>query len=146
VFDRTGSVVRTFGEADGLSFPNGIAVDAAGNAYVADSNNGRLLVYDPTGQVIARVGRGSSAGSLGLPRGVVLDKHDRVFVVDTTGQGVSIYRIPAADQSRPDHLGRFGDQGVGEGQFEFPNGVAADDRGRVYITDTGNDRVQVWSY
>ncbi len=146
VFDRTGTVVRTFGEADALSFPNGIALDATGNAYVTDSNNGRLLVYDATGTIVSRVGRGSSVGNLGLPRGVVVDPSGRVLVVDTTGQGVSVYKIPASDQSRPDHLGRFGDQGVGEGQFEYPNGVAADDRARVYVTDTGNDRVQVWSY
>jgi len=45
-----------------------------------------------------------------------------------------------------DHLGGFGIPGIGDGQFQFPNGVAADDRLRVYVTDTGNDRVQVWSY
>lgn len=146
VFDRTGTVVRTFGEADALSFPNGIAIDAAGNAYVTDSNNGRLLVYDTSGAIISRVGRGSSAGNLGLPRGVVLDSKARVFVVDTTGQGVSVYKTPASDQASPDHLGRFGDQGVGDGQFQYPNGVAVDGRQRVYVTDTGNDRVQVWSY
>jgi sugar lactone lactonase YvrE len=35
---------------------------------------------------------------------------------------------------------------VQDGQFEFPNGVAVDTRGRVYVADTVNDRVQVWSY
>ena len=36
--------------------------------------------------------------------------------------------------------------GVGDGQFQYPNGIAVDGRGRVYVADSFNDRVQVWSY
>ncbi len=145
-FDRAGTMVRTFAESDALSFPNGVALDSAGNAYVTDSNNGRLLVYDTTGKIVSRVGRGAGNGKLGLPRGIVVDATGRVFIVDTSGQGVAVYRTPSADQDRPDFIGVMGTEGVGDGQFQFPNGVAADGRGRVYVTDTANDRVQVWSY
>ena len=37
-------------------------------------------------------------------------------------------------------------EGVSNGTFQYPNGIAVDGRGRVYVTDGGNDRVQVWSY
>ena len=40
----------------------------------------------------------------------------------------------------------MGGEGVADGQFEYPNSVAIDARGRVYVADTFNDRVQVWSY
>ena len=46
----------------------------------------------------------------------------------------------------PRYLGSFGTQGVGEGAFDYPNGVAVDGRGRIYVADSANDRVQVWSY
>ena len=146
MIDRTGSVVRTFGENDRLSFPNGVAIDRTGNVYVADSNNGRLLAYGPDGTLIAQVGRGAGIGQLGLPRGVSVDGQGRIFVGDPTAQGVHVYRIPSGDKPRLDYLGFFGGMGIDDGKFSFPNGVATDARGRVYVTDTGNDRIQVWSY
>jgi sugar lactone lactonase YvrE len=69
-----------------------------------------------------------------------------VFVVDSTGHGASVFRAPAEGEVRPQFLGSFGESGVADGEFAFPIGVAVDDRGRVYIADTANNRVQVWSY
>jgi hypothetical protein len=43
-------------------------------------------------------------------------------------------------------LGSVGDEGIGDGAFEFPNGVAIDRAARVYVADRENDRVQVWAY
>jgi DNA-binding beta-propeller fold protein YncE len=146
VIDRAANVVRTLGENDALSFPNGVADDGAGNVYVADSNNGRLLVYDASGALRAQVGRGAGQGNLGLPRGLAVDGQGRVFVADSTGQGVFVFRAPSGDSKRLDYLGFFGGEGVADGTFAYPNSIAADARGRMYVTDTFNDRVQIWSY
>ena len=146
VIDRTARVIRTLGENDKLNFPNCVAVDGAGNVFVTDSNNGRLLMFDTNGTVRAQVGRGAGQGNLGLPRGLAVDESGRVFVADSTGQGVFFYRAPADDSRRLDYLGFVGGEGVGEAQFEFPNSVSVDARGRVYVADTFNDRVQIWSY
>jgi DNA-binding beta-propeller fold protein YncE len=145
-FDATGKAIRTLGESAGMSFPNGIAVDAAGNVYVTDSNNGRLLVFDPSGEVAATIGRGTSQGNLGLPRGLALDEQGRVYVADSSGQAVFVYDQLAAGEQRLNYLGTFGAAGVANGEFQYPNGIASDGRGRLYVTDSGNDRVQVWSY
>jgi len=146
VIDRTATVVRTLGENDKLSFPNGVAVDGAGNVYVSDSNNGRLLVFGTDGQVRAQVGRGAGQGNLGLPRGLAVHGQGRVFVADSTGQGVFVFHSPSGDSQRLDYLGFFGGEGIADGTFEYPNSVAVDARGRVYVADTFNDRVQIWSY
>jgi DNA-binding beta-propeller fold protein YncE len=146
VFDRQGNLTRTIGQTANMSFPNGVAVDAAGNVYVTDSNNGRLVVFDPNGALVAQIGRGVGEGNLGLPRGIGVGPDGRVYVVDATGQGVYVYAAYKAGANRLDYLGYFGGEGVGDGKFEFPNGLALDARGRIYIVDSGNDRVQVWSY
>jgi DNA-binding beta-propeller fold protein YncE len=146
VFDPTGALVRTLGTSAGLNFPNGVAADAAGNVYVTDGNNGRLLVIDPNDQVVAQVGRGVGDGNLGLPRGLTIDGQGRVYVADATGQGVFVYGTYVPGERGLDYLGFFGGQGVANGAFQYPNGIAVDQRGRVYVTDAGNDRVQVWSY
>ena len=44
------------------------------------------------------------------------------------------------------YLARFGREGTVDGTFEFPNGIAIDGRGRLYVTDWNNDRLQMWSY
>ena len=144
--DRSGNVVRTIGESANLSFPNGLAADDAGYLYVTDSNNGRLVVFAPNGTIAAQVGRGVSEGALGLPRGVAIDGQGRVYVGDATGQGVFVYGVLKTGEQRLDYLGFFGGEGVANGKFEYPNGVAADARGRLYVADAMNDRVQLWSY
>jgi DNA-binding beta-propeller fold protein YncE len=145
-FGRDGKLVRDFGIQGQLSFPNGIGLDSAGRVYVADSNNGRLLVFDAQGQQLGLVPRGTAAGALGLPRGVAIDSHDKVYVVDSVGQGVQIYGALKDGEEEPTFLNHFGDEGTVDGAFEFPNGIAVDARGRVYVADWNNNRVQVWSY
>jgi DNA-binding beta-propeller fold protein YncE len=145
VFDPTGKQIRVFGDGAGLNFPNDVAVDGAGYAYVTDSNNGRLVVFAQDGSVVATVGRGTGAGNLGLPRGVAVDG-DRVYVVDTSGHMVFVYGRYQEGATHIDFLGSFGSEGVEDGAFAYPNGIAVDGRGRLYIADSTNDRVQLWSY
>ncbi len=145
-FGRDGKLVRDFGATAGLSFPNGLAIDGSGRLYVSDTNNGRLLVFDSSGAQVGVVGRGPAAGELGLPVGIVIDDRDRVFVVDSVSQAVQVYRVLQAGQRGPAYLASFGREGTVDGAFEFPNGIALDARGRVYVADWNNNRVQVWSY
>jgi DNA-binding beta-propeller fold protein YncE len=150
VLRRDGSLVRAFGAEDGLKFPNGIAVGPGGNIYVTDSNNGRLLIYSPSGTKLAAVNRGVAEGDLGLPRGLAFDKPDgggHLYAVDTSSHTIKSYR-PADDPAKPapNYVGTFGGEGQLDGAFEYPNGIAADGRNHVYITDRENNRVQVWTY
>ena len=145
-FDPSGQEIRVFGQDAGLNFPNGVAIDDAGYAYVTDSNNGRLLVFAQDGTIVATVGRGTGTGNLGLPRGVAIDGQGRVYVVDTSGQGVFVYGQYVEGATGLDFLGSFGSQGAANGAFSYPNGISVDERGRLYIADSGNNRVQLWSY
>ena len=145
-FDATGKLLLTLGDGEGMSFPNGVAVDADGLVYVSDSNNGRLLVFDADGALFSKIGRGAGAGNLGLPRGIAVDGQGRAFVVDSSGQGVLVYAVLESGQEQPGHLGFFGGHGIADGQFAFPMGVAVDTHGRVYVADTANGRIQVWSF
>jgi DNA-binding beta-propeller fold protein YncE len=145
-FDAEGALVRTIGKAGQFNFPNGIAIDAAGNLYVTDSNNGRLVVLDPSGQERAVVRRGAGVGDLGLPRGAAIDDSGRVYVVDTTDHDVQVYHLIGTESVPPAYIGQFGMLGTDDGAFQYPNGVAVDDRARVYVTDWRNNRVQVWTY
>lgn len=147
VIDPAGKVTHEFKAADlPMQFPNGIAAGAEGVTAVADGNNGRLIFFDPTGRVVGQVNRGIGSGDLGLPRGVAVDSDGRYFVVDTTNHTVHVYRLADPSTHKVDFVGSFGEEGIADGAFEYPNGVATDTRSNVYVTDRENDRVQVWSF
>jgi sugar lactone lactonase YvrE len=84
-------------------------------------------------------------GDIGMPRGVAFDDSGKLLVVDTVNHVVNMYR-PADEPGKATFVGSFGTEGIGDGQFEYPNGVTTDTRAKVYIADRVNNRVQVWSY
>jgi DNA-binding beta-propeller fold protein YncE len=144
-FSPDGTLVRSMG-APGLSYPNGIALDQHGNINVADSNNGRLLIFSPAGKIIGLVGHGVGSGDLGLPRGVAVDGAGRLYVVDSSDHAVRLYNDASSTVATPTFVASFGAEGQADGTFEYPNGVATDTRAHIYVTDQGNNRVQVWGY
>ena len=77
---------------------------------------------------------------------MAVDGQGRVYVVDTSGQSVFVYGTYQEGSSRLEYLGSFGTQGVSNGAFAYPNGIAVDGRGRLYVADSANNRVQLWSY
>ena len=140
-----GTLVRSMGKPGQLAYPNGIVVDRHGNIEVADSNNGRLLIFSPNGKVLSSITQGVGAGDLGLPRGAAVDDAGRLFVADTADHQVRAYMITAS-KATPTYFGSFGEEGQLDGTFEYPNGVATDQRAHIYITDRENNRTQVWGY
>jgi DNA-binding beta-propeller fold protein YncE len=144
-FDANGALTRSVTARDPMAFPNGVAVDDQGRVAVADSNNGRLLLFDGQGNQVNAINRGVGNGDLGLPRGVAWDQDGRIYVVDTTNHALSLYRL-SDDGKTIDFLGQVGQQGIGDGMFMYPNGIATDQHGRVYITDRVNNRLQIWSF
>jgi Uncharacterized conserved protein len=145
-FDQNGRLVQDFGVQGDFDYPNGLAIDKAGNVYATSGNQGRLLVYNPTGTRIGLVDRGPAEAGLGLPRGLAIDDQDRVYVVDSAAQSVQVYKAMAGTDTSPQYVDRFGSEGTVDGTFEFPNGIAVDTRGHLYVADWNNDRIQVWSY
>ena len=145
-FGPDGKLIRTIGDVGMFSFPNGVAVDANGLVYVTDSNNGRLVVFNADGKQRSVISRGPREGDLGLPRGAAIDDQGRLYVADTSAHTVQVYKALTETDRAPAFVGRFGVEGTQDGAFAFPNGVAVDTRGRIYVTDLANNRVQVWTY
>jgi DNA-binding beta-propeller fold protein YncE len=147
--DGDGNVTRTLTVtaqgADPLNYPNALVVDPNGNIVVADSNSGRVLIFDRDGKPSVVAGPGVAEGDIGMPRGVAFDDSGRLLVVDTVNHVVNMYR-PSDQPGKATFVGSFGTEGIGDGQFEYPNGVTTDTRAKVYVADRVNNRVQVWSY
>jgi DNA-binding beta-propeller fold protein YncE len=143
-FDPHGRAFGTAGQGDDqLLFPNVAVTDSQGRIHVTDGNNGRISVWDDQGGFLFSFGQGAGEGALNLPRGADIDARDRLHVVDAVGQAVRVYDV---SEHEPSFLFAFGNWGLDDGQFDYPNDIALDATGRLYIADRENNRIQVWSY
>jgi DNA-binding beta-propeller fold protein YncE len=136
-----GSVISVFGLKDKLSFPNGIAVYSDGTLVISDSNNSRVLVYNADGSLRGLLARGTADAPLGMPRGVTIGAGDRLYIADTINDVVRIFK----PGSLPEYAVSFGEPGQLDGQMNYPNAVATDDHGHIFVADRENNRVQVWT-
>ena len=167
--DRDGNTVLSFG-AGLITWPHGMDVDAEGNVWVADarSPNGRELErtpgapmnghvvrkFSPTGELLMTIGVPGEAGDppthLTEPNDVLVAPDGSIFVAETHGAQYMDDAGPNA-KSRitkysPDGemLLQFGEWGYADGQFRSPHSLAMDSRGRLFVADRGNRRIQIF--
>lgn len=198
-------VLGSYGAGE-LNGPRGMALDAAGNIYVADLFNHRVVIFDPNGAVLRSFGsKGNGDGQLYEPSGIAIDDDGNIFVADTwnarvakfTSDGTwvkswgtgrddfgegrratdttgdaknnadnplgfygprdvlvvdnNVYiadtgnkRIVVTDRDG-NFIEQFGTWGAKPGQFNEPIGLGTDTEGRIYVGDTWNSRVQIFS-
>jgi len=145
------------GTGDGeFSQPGGIATDSAGNIYVADSREDSVKVYSSEG--VYRFSFGSSGdgdGEFHFPTSIavnnkaaeiivsdlqIIEEASSVWPIPSPGEGA---RIQVFDMNGVFKRG-FGEFGLGEGKLFRPTGVAVDEEGRIYVTDSYQNVVQVF--
>lgn len=96
VYDPAGNLVSTIGEPGSgpgqLNSPYDVALDAAGNVYVADAYNHRIEVFAPGGAYLTSWGtRGSEPGQFIQPRGVCVGADGKVYVADTWNDRIQVF-------------------------------------------------------
>jgi len=148
--------------ANSLGEPYGLAVDSAGNLYVGDYQNNRVLFY-PSGsttatQVYGQGGSfissgvntgGISANSLNQPTGVALDSSGDLYVADIYNNRVLFYPYGSTTATQVyGQGGSFTSNGAstGNGGLNNPMYIAPDSSGDLYVVDRSNNRVLFYPF
>ena len=152
-FAGTGAAGADDGSAATATFdlPEGIAVDAAGNVYVADNGNDRIRKITPDGQVSTLAGSGlvgssngmGTAASFNSPFGIAVDAAGNVYVADS-GSNLIRKITPSGSVSTFAGSGAKGaaDATGGAASFNTPAGLAIDAKGNVFVADENNNLIR----
>ncbi|MEV7659608.1 RICIN domain-containing protein [Streptomyces anulatus] len=138
-----------------LFYPRELAMDIAGNLYVADGNNHRIRKITPDGTITTVAGTNgkgftgdggpATSARLDLPLGVAVDSTGALYIVDAHNNRIRKVDTDGNISTIAGHKGAgfTGDGGPAtSAQLSGPQGVTVDNAGNLNIADTGNHRIR----
>ena len=152
VVDMTGRVQKFSPDGNFLSYwqmeqtdkgkPKGMCRDAKGNIIVIEPHYSRVNHFTPEGKGVAQWGtHGTNAGQLAFPRAAAVTSRGDVWVSE---YGIT-ERVQRFDGEGARLVGVIGRAGAGSGEFNRPEGLCVDANDRLYVADSCNHRIQVFS-
>jgi sugar lactone lactonase YvrE len=157
-FDPKGNVVKSFG-AGMFIWPHGLHVDREGNVWATDAASEEAVniaakagvkaghfvrKFSPDGQVLMTLGEPGVAGNdethFRSPAAVVTAPNGDIFVADGHGSNDRIVKYSKDGK----FIKAWGKTGYGPGEFRTPHCIAMDKRGRLFVCDRANTRIQIF--
>ena len=145
-FSPSGEKLRSFGTKGSgqgqFDRPCGVTVDGEGNILVADTYNNRIQKFTAEGKFLTVVGnKGRGPLQFRLPTDIAFNTiNSKVYVVNNIGN--CCIQVLNSDLT---FSWKLGIGGQGKGQFSSPRGITCDSTGKVYVADTNNNRIQVFT-
>lgn len=167
LFDESGKLVRSFGRGL-IVWPHGIHVDRDGNVWVTDARDNRpsrprgaapdsplppapakiighqVFKFSPEGKVLMALGApggGKGADGFMQPNDVITAPNGDIWVAE--GHGGDNSRLVKFDRTGK-FIAEFGRKGTGPGEFDQPHALAFDSKGRLFVADRSNNRIQIF--
>jgi len=144
-FDSKGKLVRSWGDK---MFPSahGLRVDRQDNVWITDRGLHQVLKFSPEGKLLLELGKKGIAGdnnstdALNGPSDVAIARDGDIFVSDGESTNTRIVKY-----SKDGKLIKFwGTKGAGPGQLDVPHSIVMDSKGRLYVADRSNKRVEIF--
>ena len=145
IFSPSGEKIRTFGSRGSVqgqfNEPRGVTVDGDGNILVVDGSNHCIQKFKGDGKFLTAVGQqGNKKLEFYSPFGAAVNHRSRkVYICDRQNNRIQMMN---ADLT---FFSSFGSQGSGNGQFNYPWDIAFDSTGNVYVADSFDYCIQVFT-
>jgi sugar lactone lactonase YvrE len=149
-FDSSGKLVKAFGEGL-LLFPHGLHVDRDGNVWVTDGlgkdgKGHQVFKFSPDGRVLMTLGKAGVAGNgpdeFNAPSAVLVAPNGDIFVADGHGGNTNARIVKFSKDGK--FIKTWGKKGSGPGEIDIPHALAMDSRGRLFVGDRQNNRIQIF--
>lgn len=145
VFDAKGTLLRSWGER---AFPNahGLRVDPQGNVWVTDRGLHQVLKFSPTGERLLALGQKGVAGNntstdaLNGPSDVTFGRSGEIFVSDGESSNSRIVKFSGEGKL----IKFWGIKGSGPGQLDVPHAIVIDSKGRLFVANRSNKRIEIF--
>ena len=143
-FDKSGKFLQAWPEFLGKK-PHGLRVGPDGNIWTVDLESHRVMKWTPDGRMLMIIGTGSPAPNndakyaFNRPSSLTFNPAGDFFVAD----GYANSRVVHYSKDG-EYITQWGTKGADDGQFNLVHDIAIDSRGRLYVTDRVNKRVQIF--
>jgi sugar lactone lactonase YvrE len=150
LFDESGRLAKSFG-AGVLVWPHGMHVDGSGNVWVTDarSRDGKghqVFKFSAAGKLLLTLGKAGVSGEgpdvFNQPSDVVVAASGDIFVADGHDDNTNARIVKFSKDGK--FIKTWGKKGSAAGEFDTPHGLAFDSRGRLFVADRGNNRIQIF--
>jgi len=139
-----------------FNFPDGIAVDASGNVFVCDSDSNTIRRVTQAGVVATIAGQAGTAGFangtgtgalFNFPSAIAVDASGNLYVADSNNNAIRKLTLSGGTYTVTTLAGSPPYQGIADGsgsfaRFNYPSGIAVDNSGNIYVTDTNNNTIR----
>ena len=149
-FDASGKLLKSFGEGM-FVFPHGIYVDQQGNVWVTDGQGKdgkgqQVFKFSPDGKVLMTLGKAGVAGdgpdTFNQPSDVIVAANGDIFVADGHGGNTNARIVKFSKDGK--FIKTWGKKGTAPGDLDTPHALAYDSKGRLFVGDRANNRIQIF--
>ena len=149
-FDASGKLLKSFG-AGMFVWPHGITADKEGNIWVTDAQGKdgkgqQVFKFSTEGKVLLTLGKAGIAGdgpdTFNQPSAVAIALNGDIFVGDGHNENSNSRIVKFSKDGK--FIKTWGKRGSGQGDIDVPHALAFDSKGRLFVADRGNNRIQIF--